>query len=321
MLAYRTKPASPWYNGVVRERPDQEWNFSGDRVRLRPTNDFIFKKLFGEEQSKPALLSLLNAILRLSNENRLTDVLIIENKELTKEQLEDKTGRLDIRAETMDGVQIDIEMQLVNEMNMDRRTLFYFGKLFLQSIKAGDSYHALKKTITINFVDFKFLPVRKFHSSFHLYEDQEKEIMLTDMMEIHFIELPKFRAARYDLHDPLHRWLLFLEQNIPENLLEELMAMDPTIRGAEEQLEMLSSDEKARIMYEFRENSRIERNSLIKSGWIQGEQAGIEKGIEKGIDEGRKEIIRKFFDAGMDIEKIAEITEIPLDKVRKLLEG
>jgi predicted transposase/invertase (TIGR01784 family) len=149
----------------------------------------------------------------------------------------------------------------------------------------------------------------------------EKEIMLTDMMEIHFIELPKFRAERHNLHDSLHRWLLFLEQSISDNLLEELMAMDPTIRGTEEQLEMLGSDEKARLMYEFRENSRIERNSLIQSGWIQGEQAGIEKGIRKGIDEGRKEIVRKFFNAGIDIEKIAEITEIPLDKVRRLLEG
>lgn len=58
--------------------------------------------------------------------------------------------------------------------------------------------------ITINLLDFKFLETRGYHSSFHLWEDREKEYMLTDLVEIDFIELPKFREvenhmAKYDV--------------------------------------------------------------------------------------------------------------------------
>ncbi|HEX7055676.1 MAG TPA: PD-(D/E)XK nuclease family transposase [Bacilli bacterium] len=107
------------------------------------------------------------------------------------------------------------------------------------------------------------MDIERFHSTFHLYEDHERDFKLTDVMEIHFIEYPKFRSISKDMNDPLHRWLMFLEEDLPEQQLKELMEMDPIIRKAEERLEWLSSDEETRRMYEFRENSRIERNSLM----------------------------------------------------------
>lgn len=108
--------------------------------RLKPKNDFIFQKLFGEQDSKDSLIALLNAILRLEGSKRITDLLVIDNKQLDKQLIDDKTGRLDVRAETLDGVQIDIEIQLANQRNMPRRTLFYASKLYTSSIKAGGKY-------------------------------------------------------------------------------------------------------------------------------------------------------------------------------------
>ncbi|WP_213520704.1 Rpn family recombination-promoting nuclease/putative transposase [Paenibacillus montaniterrae] len=116
------------------------------------------------------------------------------------------------------------------ENNMDRRTLFYFGKLFLESIKSGDKFQNLKRTITINLMNLNFLPLEPFHSTFHLYEDYRRDYMLTDLIELHFIEFPKFRAMQHNLHDPLHRWLLFMEENLTEEQLEELIQMDPMIK-------------------------------------------------------------------------------------------
>lgn len=84
------------------------------RNRLKPKNDFIFQRLFGETETKETLIALLNAILCLPSDRQLADVVVIENKALMQEFIEDKTGRLDIRAETLDGVQINIEMQMAN---------------------------------------------------------------------------------------------------------------------------------------------------------------------------------------------------------------
>ncbi len=50
-----------------------------------------FKKLFGEKGDEPMLLSFLNAILNRTQKEKLTEIEIIENKELTKELIEDKS--------------------------------------------------------------------------------------------------------------------------------------------------------------------------------------------------------------------------------------
>ncbi|AXF56558.1 PD-(D/E)XK nuclease family transposase [Salicibibacter kimchii] len=59
--------------------------------------------------------------------------------------IEDKTGRLDVRAETIGKMQIDVEVQLQNQGNMLRCTLYYLSKMYVQSIRPGDDYAKLKK--------------------------------------------------------------------------------------------------------------------------------------------------------------------------------
>lgn len=78
--------------------------------RIKPLNDFVFKKLFGEEDSKDNLIALLNAILSKKDKDKLVTLEILNNKELTKEMIDDKTGILDVRAITADGMQLDIEV-------------------------------------------------------------------------------------------------------------------------------------------------------------------------------------------------------------------
>jgi predicted transposase/invertase (TIGR01784 family) len=282
--------------------------------RLKPKNDFIFSRLFGEQETKDSLISLLNAILGLEGQKRIADVTVIENKQLEKVLIDDKTGRLDVRAETLDRIQFDIELQVANQYNMTRRTLFYWAKLYVESIKAGGKYSDLKKTVTINILDFELLDISRFHSIYHLYEDHEDDYMLTDAMEIHFIEYPKFRRAEKNVQDPLHRWLLFLDDKLPEEQLEELIAMDPVIRKAEERLEWLSGDEATLRLYEAREFSRIERNSLVG----EAEERGMEKGMEKGRQEGMETTAVNMLREGMDIALIIKVTDLPATKIEAL---
>jgi predicted transposase/invertase (TIGR01784 family) len=161
-------------------------------TRLKPLNDFIFKRLFGENEVKDNLIALLNAVLYAKDREKLDTLEIVDNKELTKLMIKDKTGRLDVRAKMADGTQLDIEVQLVDQHNMEKKTLFYLGKLFLESIKKGQDYRVLRKVITVNILNFNFLDLDEFLSPFHLWHDKKKDFLLTDLMEIWFIELPKF---------------------------------------------------------------------------------------------------------------------------------
>ncbi|WP_040428799.1 Rpn family recombination-promoting nuclease/putative transposase [Acetivibrio cellulolyticus] len=273
--------------------------------RLNPLNDYIFKRIMGEEESKDNLIAFLNAVLDADDRKKLVSLEIVDNKELTKEMISDKSGRLDVRAKTADGVQLDIEVQLTNQHNMKKRTMFYWGKLFLEGIKQGDDYINLSKVITINILDFEFLDLDKFHSKYHLWEDAEENYLLTDLIEIHFIETPKFKTLKEkDLKgNPLHRWLKFFDKMLSEEELKELIEMDSAIKRAEKKLEYLSSDAETLALYKAREDSLHERANMISS-------AKLEKALE---------IAKNMMSSGLDIVTISKFTEIPVDELKRHL--
>ena len=79
------------------------------------------------------MISFINAVLKRTNKEPIIE--IIDNKQLTKEVINDKTSIIDVRARTAKGENVDIEVQLNDQGNMDKRTLFYWGKMYLENIK------------------------------------------------------------------------------------------------------------------------------------------------------------------------------------------
>ncbi|NFR85439.1 MULTISPECIES: Rpn family recombination-promoting nuclease/putative transposase [unclassified Clostridium] len=271
--------------------------------KVKPLNDFIFKKVFGEKGNEDILISFINAVLKRTKKEPIVEVEIIDNKQLTKELISDKTGIIDVRAKTSKGENIDIEVQLTDQGNMDKRTLFYWGKMYLENIKQGQDYTNLQKVITINILDFEFLGTENYQSSFHLWEDIEKDYMLTDMVEIHFLELPKFRKKKdKDYRDNhIERWLMFLEKDISETTLKELISLDTAIGKAEQKIEYLSSDEETMRIYYERERSLHERANMISSAEKRG-KLEVAKNLLDILD--NETIALK---TGLDIEEIKDL--------------
>ena len=280
--------------------------------KVKPLNDFIFKKIFGEKGNEDILISFINAVLKRTNKEPIIEIEIIDNKQLTKEVINDKTGIIDVRARTAKGENIDIEVQLTDQGNMDKRTLFYWGKMYLENIKQGEDYTSLEKVITINILDFDYLKTESYQSSFHLWEDIEKDYMLTDMVEIHFLELPKFRRKQNKNYknNAIERWLAFLEKDISEETLKELMDLEPAIEKAEKRIEYLSSDEETMNTYWERERSLHERANMINSA--------EQRGKEEGINLTKK--VFKLAATGESISNIANICGISEDEVKEILE-
>jgi len=286
--------------------------------RLNPKNDFLFKRLFGEENSKLLLIGLLNAVLGHDGTRRITDLSIIGSTHLSREMIEDKEAILDIHCEIDVGLeQVNVEMQVRPFVRMDHRSLFYTAKLLTSSLHQGQSYSSLKRTIGINILDHRYFPFDKFHSTFHLYEDELRDYLLTDVLELHFIECPKIKNLTFNIHDPLHRWLRFLDQRTTPKQLEELMEVDEIIREAEARLDYLASDEETRRMYAIREKALHDRASWLEDAEQAGMKKGIEQGIEKGIKQGIEQGIEKGIKQGIEqgIEQEVERTALAmLDK-------
>lgn len=72
---------------------------------LSPRVDFVFKKIFGNEQHPNILISFLNAVL--NQKDVITSVKIL-NTDIDKDHVEDKYSRLDIKATTNNKEHINI---------------------------------------------------------------------------------------------------------------------------------------------------------------------------------------------------------------------
>jgi predicted transposase/invertase (TIGR01784 family) len=122
---------------------------------------------------------------------KIVSIEIKENKDLPPEITGGKLSRLDVRAVFEDGTKVNIAVQLKNEYNMDKQSLRYWAVEYEQGIIEGHDYIELPAVIVINILEFSCIGLKDFHTSFHIYEDQHKEYMLTDALEMHFLEIPK----------------------------------------------------------------------------------------------------------------------------------
>ena len=257
-----------------------------NRGLLDPKIDFVFKKIFGSEKHPRVLISFLNAILKPINPISNVE---IRNSDLEKEFLDDKFSRLDIKARTNKNEIINIEIQLKNEYNMIKRSLYYWSKMYEEQLNEGDDYSKLERTICINILNFKYLDNNRFHNGYRLKEIETNE-ELTNIQEIHFIEIPKL-SEDSDEKDMLVAWMEFLKN--PES--EKVRSLELTIseiREAKDELIRISNDKEQRLLYEMRSKTLKDKNSALN----EAERKGIEKGIEK--------VAKNLLDMGIPINEI-----------------
>ncbi|MEG0844159.1 MAG: Rpn family recombination-promoting nuclease/putative transposase [Romboutsia sp.] len=281
------------------------------RGLLDPKMDFVFKNIFGSEKNPKILISFLNATLK---PKYLIKSVEMKNTDINKDYIEDKFSRLDVKATTSNDEVINIEIQLKNEYNMIKRSLYYWSKLYSEQLNEGEDYSILKRTICINILNFKYLKTRKFHSGYRLKEIYSNE-ELTDVAEIHFIEIPKLEEGT-DEKGMLVNWVEFLKDPESEKVRSLEMNIEE-IRQAKDELIKMSNDDTQREIYEMRAKTLKDKVSALN----EAERKGIEKGIQKGIAEGEKnkaiEIAKSLLDV-LSADIIALKTGLSIDEINKL---
>lgn len=277
------------------------------RTLLNPQIDFVFKKIFGTEKNKPILINFLNAVIKPTTPIKDVE---IKNNDIDKDFLEDKFSRLDVKATTSNKEHINIEIQVKNEYNMIQRTLYYWSKMYSEQIQNRDNYSKLERTVCINILNFKYLKNDKYHNAYRLKEITSNE-ELTDIQEIHFIELPKFNGIgnkeyveNVEKMDSLEKWLEFLVE--PEsNTVRELEKSSEEIRLAKDELYKLSMNSEEREKYNMREKAIYDRISAL----------------EGAKEEGKLEVAKKLLIANVDMDIIVSSTGLSEDELMKIKNG
>lgn len=89
---------------------------------LNPFSDVGFKRIFGQEMSKPLLLDFLNNLLE--GERRITDLRFLDKEQLPVSN-DDRSLIYDIYCETSTGENIIVEMQNRPQAFFKQRTIYY----------------------------------------------------------------------------------------------------------------------------------------------------------------------------------------------------
>lgn len=240
---------------------------------INRTNDYAFKRIFGSEEGKEALLAFLNAVLKSPPGRELVRVELLD-REIDPQHLLDRGARLDVLARTEAGTLLNIEVQVANQYNIDKRTLYYWAGLYHGQLARGQKFTELCKTVTINILAFDwFRGDGRYHRTFHVRDDATGE-PLCDDLEIHFLELEKTKTLKHRPQDALEAWMMYL--NNLEGEAMEAMAMEyPGIRKALTIEQAFWQSKKERRLYELREKAIRDEISALAGARAEGEARGI----------------------------------------------
>ena len=253
-----------------------------------PKVDYVFKILFGNEDDKSMLISLLNAILK--GKPYIKD-LSLNSTDIPKILKDNKSCKLDILATSDEGIKFNIEMQCKKTKDIFNRTVYYASKLFTKNLKENvnkadsvfeNEFYRKHSVISIwifgeNVTDRKepiseaYFYVNKADSAFEnkFYRNHS----VTDNLRVIYLELNKYKITKDNIDDKLTKWVDFLTNPIN---LEKSTFEDEDIEKARKKLEFISSDDKERASLE-----------AIKEGLFY-QYSSFNIGKKEGIKEGEK---------------------------------
>jgi len=256
---------------------------------INPTVDFAFKLMFGSPEHPRVTIHFLNSVLDFAQP--VTDVEYL-NPILGKERPEDKLVMLDVLAKDSHGRQYNIEMQTTLPTDLPKRLAYYNCLNYVRQIGPGEPYPELRPAVSICVLDrILFTEYDDHHLSFRLRCDQQP-LVLTDDLEFHTLELPKFKPENRQIEQftPLEKWVYLLKHAEHENP-DELARMlgDPEYGEAVGILQMISKTPEDRQFYEARMKFLNDQEARIIAARGKGHEEGHKEGREEGREQGREE--------------------------------
>lgn len=261
---------------------------------LNPFTDFGFKKIFGEEASKPLLIDFLNALLPQSD--RIVDLTFKNNEQLGLTDI-DRKAIYDIYCENEKGEKFIVELQKAKQNYFKERTIYYSTFPIREQAEKGEWNYNLKAVYCIGILDFTFDDYEK--------EPEKNEVVHTiklknqngktfyNKLTFIYLEMPNFKQTENQLETRLDKWLYFIKhledfQTIPSIFTDEVF------NQAFEKAELAKFGQAERENYE---------NSLK----IYRDLKGV---IDTAFDDGK-------FEKSLEMAKIMNLANEPIEKIIK----
>ena len=276
-------------------------------------DDYVFKRTFTRDDPNGILRDFLESVLKI----KLRNVQVL-NAEIPKDILDERGSVLDIRAELDNTKIVDIEMQVKDQGNISKRSTVYMSKNIATQIKTSEDYQGLKPSIVINILNFNRYKRNRYHSIAHMkfektrkeeYVDlgyKEEEQLATDVLEMHFIEMPKFIKKNPEIKTKLDEWLWLIAGR--EDKVEMSKLDNPEIKKAMKLVDEIMADPKEREIIEARKMAKFNYDT------------GMAHAKEEGRKLEKKANAKRMKELKMSDEQICQILNIKTDELKELIE-
>ena len=279
--------------------------------KLKMKDDIVFKAFFS--RNVHYLKSFLSAILgkQIKIKKVIHDARL---EQLTKEM---KYGILDLEVELEDGEIVNVEMQLRDNKNIEKRTTFYASKKIVEQLEPNGNYEELKRVIVIAILDYNLTDLEEYITETVRVVSNHKEYELNNVVKYYYIELEKFRKQNPDMQDERNQWLAFIDMERGD-LLEMAKKENKEIKNAVKDYEVLTGDEEIKRLAEVRLMSELEEQSALATARAKGTEEGLKQGKEEGLKQGKEEIAKKLLEMNLPLKQIIEVTGLSKEELERI---
>ena len=285
---------------------------------VNPYTDFGFKKIFGEEASKPLLIDFLNAVL--PEQNKIIDLSFKDTEHLGLTEL-DRKAVYDIYCENDKGEKFIVELQKAKQNYFKERTIYYSTFPIREQAEKGEWNYSLKAVYCIGILDFTFddyesEPERSEVVHTIKLKNQNNKVFY-DKLTFIYLEMPNFSKTEEQLNTRLDKWLYFIKnledfENIPTIFNDEVFEQ------AFEKAEIANFGQTDLDKYENSLKVYRDLKGVIDTAFDDGKVEGIIEGIIEGEKMKAMAIAKNLKSKGMDIAFIIEMTGLSEDEINQL---
>jgi len=285
---------------------------------INPFTDYGFKKIFGEEASKPVLIDFLNTLL--PETNQIVD-LTFKNTEKLGNIYVDRKSIYDIYCENEKGEKFIVELQKARQNYFRERTIYYSTFPISEQAEKGNWNYNLKAVFCIGILDFTFDDYEE--------EPQKSDVVhkitlknqhgkvFYDKLTYIYLEMPNFNKKENELETRLDKWLFFIK-NLEDFQQIPLIFKDKVFKQAFEKANLVSLTREEWEKYEYSLKVFRDNKATYDYAVETAREEGLKEGIKEGIKEGMIETAKNALKIGLDNETIAKISGLSIDKIKEL---
>ena len=285
---------------------------STNNSKITAKSDIFFRYLFGSPENEDLLVDFINAVFRDTGKKIISRATVLNPFNL-KDSFNAKESILDVKAATDDGRLLNIELQVIGSSLYRKRIAYYLAKLHTSQLTTGDDYGKIVQTVGIHIVDFELENSDKnIHNCYHLYSESNKNLCLTDDLEVHVLELPKLRN-NLKIDRRLLGWLEFFEEEEEGKNMDAVIEKNPKLTRAEELFKRFTENE---------ELNRYEAKVKYERDLRYWAECYAEKKYNEAREEGEHkkavETAKKFLSMGLSVEQVANGTGLSVEVIQDL---